>query len=81
MTVVMALMVSKAAFKARALEIMRQVEATGQAVVITDRGKPVLRVEPYFGDQEQTLASLRGSVIEYQEPTELVALGAWEALP
>jgi prevent-host-death family protein len=72
--------VSKAAFKARALEILRRVQATGEPVIITDRGRPVLRLEPYFGDDEAVLASLRGSVVAYVDPTEPVEPAAWEAL-
>lgn len=86
MTIVMteaaipALTVSKAAFKARALEILRRVEATGEPVIITDRGRPVLRIEPYFGEDDAVLASLRGSVIAFHDPTEPVEPSEWEAL-
>ena len=72
--------ISKAAFKARALEILRRVQATGEPVVITDRGRPVLRLEPYFGEDDAVLASLRGSVLAYHDPTEPAAVAAWEAL-
>jgi prevent-host-death family protein len=72
--------VSKAAFKARALEILRRVQATGEPVIITDRGRPVLRLEPYFGDDDAVLASLRGSVLAYVDPTEPAEPAAWEAL-
>ncbi len=72
--------VSKSAFKARALEILRRVQATGEAVIITDRGRPVLRLEPYFGEDDAVLASLRGSVLAYLDPTEPVEPAAWEAL-
>jgi len=34
--------VSKTQFKAQALQYFRQVEQTGQEVVITDRGRPVV---------------------------------------
>ncbi len=72
--------VSKANFKARALEIFRRVQETGEPVLITDRGRPVLRLEPYFGEDDAVLASLRGSVLSYQKPTEPVGEDAWEAL-
>jgi prevent-host-death family protein len=42
--------VAKAEFKARALEYLRQVEATGQALVITDHGRPVVRIIPHHPD-------------------------------
>jgi prevent-host-death family protein len=72
--------VSKAVFKARALEILRRVEATGEPVIITDRGRPVLRLAPYFGDDDAVLASLRGTVVAYHDPTEPVEETSWEAL-
>ena len=73
--------ISKANFKARALEIFRRVQETGEPVLITDRGRPVLRLGPYYGqDDDAVLASLRGSVLSYQNPTEPVGEDAWEAL-
>lgn len=80
MTIVMATTtVSKATFKARALEIFRRVQESGEAVIITDRGQPVLRLEPYYGEDDTVLESLRGSVLEYQRPTDPVDEGEWEA--
>jgi prevent-host-death family protein len=72
--------VSKAAFKAHALEVLRQVEATGEPVLVTDHGRPVVKVIPYFGDDDAVLASLRGSVVSYLDPTEPVDTENWEAL-
>ena len=71
---------SKAAFKARVLEILRQVEASGEAVIITDRGQPVVRVGPYYGGEDALISSLRGSVLEYRDPPAPVDQEAWEAL-
>ena len=64
--------VSKSRFKAKALELFRQVELSGHAIVITDRGVPVLRLVPYQEDLETVLAPLRGSVVEYIDPFEPV---------
>ena len=72
--------VSKTQFKARALEYLRRVQQTGHPLVITDRGRPVLRVVPYGVDIQQALRPLRGSVLAYHEPTEPVGLDEWEAL-
>ena len=72
--------VSKAHFKARALEIFRRVQETGEPVLITDRGRPVLRLEPYYGEDDAVLASLRGSVTRYEQPTQQVGEDDWEAL-
>ena len=64
--------VSKSRFKAHALELFRQVEQSGHALVITDRGIPVLRLTPYKEDLESMLAPLRGSLLEYIDPFEPV---------
>lgn len=72
--------ISKSRFKPRALEYFRRVEKTGEEVVITDRGRPVAKIVPYAFDPAEVLASLRGTVLRYDEPTEPVAAGDWEAL-
>jgi len=72
--------VSKSQFKAKALELLRHVEATGEPVVITDNGRPTIEVRRFRSDQRTPLERLRGSVVEYQSPTEPVGEGDWEAL-
>jgi len=71
--------VSKSRFKARALEYFRQVEQTGQSIVITDRGEPVLKLMPYQEDPRDALRVLRDSVVKYEAPTKPVAESDWEA--
>ncbi|HXI17648.1 MAG TPA: type II toxin-antitoxin system Phd/YefM family antitoxin [Chloroflexota bacterium] len=71
---------SKAALKAGVLEILRQIEASGEAVIVTDRGRPVVRVEAYYGGEDALISSLRGSVLEYRDPLAPVDQEAWEAL-
>jgi prevent-host-death family protein len=73
--------VSKSRFKAHALELFREVERSGQPIIITDRGIPVLKLMPYKEDPEAALLALRGTVIEYTAPTESVAEEDWELLP
>ena len=70
--------VSKSRFKAHALEYFRQVERTGKAIVITDRGKPVLTLAPYHDDPDANLRLLRESVVKYDAPTRPVAEDDWE---
>lgn len=72
--------VSKSSFKAKALEYFREVESTGKELVITDHGKPVLKVVPYSHDPAEALRALRGSVIRYTDPLEPVGLEDWESL-
>jgi prevent-host-death family protein len=72
--------VSKSKFKARALHFFREVEKTHRPIIITDRGKPVLKLAPYSEKPEDKLKDLRHTVIKYKNPTEPVGLDDWEAL-
>jgi prevent-host-death family protein len=72
--------VSKSSFKAKALEYFREVESTGKELVITDNGKPVIKIMPYNYDPAEALRALRGSVIRYTDPLEPVGLEDWESL-
>lgn len=72
--------VSKSRFKSRALEYFRQVEKSGKPLIITDRGKPVLKVAPFSEDPEETLKELRNSVVKYKDPTRPVGEADWDAL-
>jgi prevent-host-death family protein len=71
--------VSKSEFKAKALEYFRQVEASGESLVVTNHGAPVLEVRPYRGIKRNPIDVLRGSVIRYDKPTQPIAADDWEA--
>ena len=71
--------VSKSEFKAKALEFFRQVEASGQSVIVTDHGKPALEVRPYRSVARDPLDVLRGSVVRYENPTAPVGEDDWES--
>ena len=77
----MGIQVSKSQFKAKALELFRQVESSGQAVVVTDHGEPKVEVRPYKPVSRHPLETLNGSVLRYDAPTEPIAGDDWEALP
>ncbi len=70
--------VSKSEFKAKALEFFRQVESSGESVVVTDHGKPALEVRPYRGAERNPFDVLRGSVLFYDDPMAPVDV-EWEA--
>jgi antitoxin (DNA-binding transcriptional repressor) of toxin-antitoxin stability system len=72
--------ISKSRFKAKALEYFRDVEQTGEELVITDKGKPVLKISLLVEEPDEILQSLRNSVLSYEDPTEPVGLDDWEAL-
>ena len=71
--------VSKSEFKAKALEFFRQVEASGESLIVTDHGKPTLEVRPYRGLKRNPLDVLRGSAMRYDNPTDPIAIDDWEA--
>jgi len=73
-------LISKSKFKPHALEYFREVEKTGKEIIITDRGKPVLKITPYTQDQEASLKSLKGSVVKFSDPTEPISVEDWGAL-
>jgi len=72
--------VSKSRFKPRALEYFRQVEETGKPLIITDHGKPVLKVTPFSTNPDEILKELRGTLKKYDHPTDPVAEEDWNAL-
>jgi len=72
--------IPKSRFKSRALEYFRQVEKTRRPLIITDRGKPVLKVVPFSEDLQETLRELRHSVVKYKDPTKPIGERDWEAL-
>lgn len=71
------MILTKSQFKARALAYLREVEDTGKPLIITDRGKPSIEIRRYRGDQRPPLERLKGSVVEFKDPTEPVAVGDW----
>ncbi|UCC73736.1 MAG: type II toxin-antitoxin system Phd/YefM family antitoxin [Gemmatimonadota bacterium] len=72
--------VSKSQLKARALQYFREVERTGEELIITHHGRPVLKLVPYRDDPGEALRALRDTVVEYRAPTEPVGAEDWEAL-
>ena len=74
--------VSKSYFKPRALEIFREVEASKESIIITDHGRPVLKIVP-FTDEETSqsgLDELRNTLEKYDRPFDPVAENDWEIL-
>ncbi len=72
--------VSKSKFKPKALEYFRQIEETKEEIILTDRGKPVLKVIPYAPEPAEALNLLRNSVVKFIEPTEPIGIKDWEAI-
>jgi prevent-host-death family protein len=70
--------VSKSALKGKMLEYFRQVEETGEELIVTDNGRPVVKVVPI---RERTTAAevfgdVRGRVV-YHEDILAPTTGEW----
>ena len=75
--------ISKSKFKPMALEYFRRVQETGEEIVITDRGKPVVKIVPAQEEPTVTatiLEKLRGTLIRYEDPFAPVGVEDWEML-
>lgn len=72
--------VSKSQFKPHSLEYFRKIEQTGEELIITDHGRPVLKVIPFLEDMEECFRGLRNTVLRYDAPLEPVGAEDWEAL-
>lgn len=72
--------VSKSKFKSKALEYFRQIEKTKEEIIITDHGKPALKVIPYAPESTEAVGLLRNSVVRFIEPTAPVGMEEWEAI-
>jgi len=72
--------VSKSKFKPRSLEYFREIESTGEALIITDHGKPVLKIVPFSNDFDKVMEKLGNSIVKYDDPEEPVAINDWESL-
>lgn len=76
----MTTVVSKSAFKNRALAYFRQVESDGDPVVVTDHGIPTVEIRRYRPAASSPLERLRGTVLRYEQPMEPVGDEDWGVL-
>ena len=62
--------ISKSKLKPKMLQVFREIEASGQGIIVTDRGRPTLRIEPIkkkrsvedvFGPE------IQGKIIYYED--------------
>lgn len=70
-------------FKTKCIAVLREAQRTGEAILITRRGRPVARVEPLGeGDTERRLGVHRGRM-RVKDGVDLVHAGGeedWEML-
>ena len=62
------------------MKYFRQVQETGQELIITDHAKPVLKIVPFRDDPMDVVKELHNSVLKFDSPTEPVAENEWDAL-
>lgn len=70
--------ISKTKFKAHALEVLRDIEQSGQPRIITDRGRPTLEIRKLRQQEIDPLELLKGTVVKYEAATAPVADDDWE---
>ncbi len=70
--------VSKSKLKANMLEIFRNIEATGEELIVTHHSKPVLRITPIHQSKsvDDVFQPWRGQVVYHADPDE-PTLGEW----
>lgn len=71
--------ISKSEFKARALEVFRGIEQSGETTIITDRGTPKLEIRKIRRLEVSPRQLLKGSVIRYDLATAPVAVEDWDS--
>ena len=72
--------ISKSRFKPQALKYFREIQEKGEDMIITDHGKPVLKISPFQKKPQSVLEELRNSVLRYDDPLEPVAQDDWDVL-
>ncbi len=70
--------ISKTEFKSRALEILRNIEQSGEPRTITDHGRPTLEIKKLRQRQESPLKVLKGTVIKFEDATSPIVEDDWE---
>jgi antitoxin (DNA-binding transcriptional repressor) of toxin-antitoxin stability system len=70
--------VSKSKLKTNMLQIFREIEASGEEIIVTDRNEPVLRIVPIRHKQsvEEVFGSLDGRAV-FLEDIDLPTIDEW----
>ena len=74
----MPLKVSISQLKAKALEYFRQIETTGESVIVTDHGQPTIEIKQFKLKKTNPLALLQGSVLRFDNPFAPIFDDDWE---
>lgn len=70
--------ISKSKLKAKMLAVFRRIEAEGEELIVTDRGKPVLRITPIRRKEtvSELFAQWQGQV-DYHEDPDTPTMSEW----
>jgi antitoxin (DNA-binding transcriptional repressor) of toxin-antitoxin stability system len=71
--------ISKSKLKARMLEIFRQIEASGETLIVTDHDRPVLKIIPI--SPKRDVAALFGDIqgkLIFLEDIDAPTIDEWE---
>ncbi len=62
--------ISKSKLKANMLRVFREIEASGEELIVTDRNRPVLRIQRINSKKtvEEVFGSIQGKVFFYEDP-------------
>ncbi|MGC1617198.1 MAG: type II toxin-antitoxin system prevent-host-death family antitoxin [Candidatus Acidiferrum sp.] len=68
-------------FKSRCLKVMDRVQATGEPVIVTKRGKPIVKVIPAQPEKDDLFGFMKGRMeIVGDIESPVVPLSDWNAL-
>lgn len=68
-------------FKARCLKVMNEIQATGEPLIVTKRGKPVVKVVPIKPEKDDIFGSMADEVkIIGDIESPVVPLKAWKIM-
>jgi prevent-host-death family protein len=70
--------ISKSELKPKLFSYLRKVSETGRELVITEHGKPVLKIVPISESEANPLSMLQGMVEFYDKPLEPIGI-VWKA--
>jgi prevent-host-death family protein len=65
-------------FKNQCLALMDEVQQTGEPLVVTKRGKPVVKLVPIIRDDDNFFDSMKGRVTITGDIIDTVPLEDWE---
>ncbi|MDJ0755933.1 MAG: type II toxin-antitoxin system Phd/YefM family antitoxin [Ardenticatenaceae bacterium] len=75
------MMISKSKLKANMLEVFREIEASGEELIVTHHNRPVLRIVPIRQGRSiaEAFADLRGQAVFHEDP-DTPTIDEWDGV-